>query len=110
MDTEQLLLSYRIVSLPYTPPLYPMYCVPASCHGTCVQSRVARQGPICTPTSPANSSPIVVKFGVKVGVGNIGDEYCEEGSGEARAGDRKYPVSQMGVIRGHGARTNGELQ
>lgn len=49
-----------------------------------------------------------VKIGVKAGVGNMGDEYCEEVSEGARGGDRKYPVSRLGAIRGHGERTNGE--
>lgn len=42
------------------------------------------------------------KIGVRVGVGNIGDEYCEEGNGDVCDGDRKYPVSQRGAIRGRG--------
>jgi len=40
----------------------------------------------------------------------MGDEYGEEGSGDACGGDRKYPVSQLSAIRGHGERTNGEPQ
>jgi hypothetical protein len=40
----------------------------------------------------------------------MGDEYCEEVSGDARVADTKYPVSQLDAIRGLGERTNGELE
>ncbi len=40
----------------------------------------------------------------------MGDEYREEVSGDARGGDREYPVSRPGEIRGHGEKTNGEPQ
>jgi hypothetical protein len=43
----------------------------------------------------------------------MGDEYREEGSGDARGGDRKYPVSlgaACGYWGGYWERTNGELR
>ena len=80
-----------------------MNCVPLSCQDTCVQSCAVRQGPC------ANSSPIVEGYtGLKVGVGNMGDEYCEETCGDDRGGDKKYPVSQLGAICGVWERTNEE--
>jgi hypothetical protein len=39
----------------------------------------------------------------------MGDEYCEEGCGDARGGDRKYPVS-LGATCGYWERINGELR
>ena len=84
-----------------------MNCVPPSCQDTCVQS-VARHGLDRAPTPLVKSRPIEGYIGLKSGVGNMGDEYCEEGSGDARGGDRKYPVS-LGATCEYAENTNGGL-
>ena len=84
-----------------------MNCVPPSCQDTCVQS-VARHGLGRAPTPLVKSRPIGGYNGLKSGVGNMGDEYCEDVSGDVRCGDRKYPVS-LGATCEYAERTNGEL-